>query len=153
MIILAGKDNTGNLADYDAAEEDEQEKKEECDMVDIELWPEIKAMLVVELDMLFTRFPWLSQSQNTSTSLVHLASDIMMKSLDSYPLSAARLDEVTAIYHQHSKSVTVEASDLAKEIQEDALSSSALSSDEGIADLRQLESMVLQLSQVPNIDL
>lgn len=66
--------------------------------IDIQLWPEIKAMLVTELDILFQRFPCLTLSKQISSACVYLASDLMTKSIENseaYPLSPARLDEVT----------------------------------------------------------
>jgi hypothetical protein len=96
-------------------------------------------MLVTELDVLQQRFPCLSLSKLVSSSCVHLSSDLITKSLESsesYPLSPARLDEITQVYN-HQKSLTsVKPSNLSQEIQEDE-------SENEKDNIRMLESIAL----------
>jgi hypothetical protein len=106
MMCLASKHNSGIRADISFDDsEDESEVQPNADskddLMELQLWPEIKAMLVTELDQLQQRFPCLSMSKLVSSSCVHLSSDLMTKSLESsetYPLSPARLEEVTQVY-------------------------------------------------------
>lgn len=101
-------------------------------------------MLVAELAILVQRWPSFVTTTQISASCCHLASDLMTQALQdpSYALSSGRLDEVSSIFELHNRLCSVEASELAKDMQETEQNN-----------LRVLESIQLQLSEVHSLDL
>jgi len=124
--------NRGIKMDLEDSEEDESSEEEESDkeikkqvvdtrdeVMELKLWPEIKAMLVIELASLVDRFPCFALTQTASKGVLNLASDLMTKAIqdETFPLSPSRLEEITQIYEAHKILTALpQVSDMARDI-------------------------------------
>lgn len=72
-------------------------------ITELQLWPEIKAMLATELSILTQRFPSFQDTTQISKSLMHICQDLVKKALNdpTLSISAGRLEEITQIFAVH----------------------------------------------------
>jgi hypothetical protein len=144
LTAIASKSNSLLLVKAKSVEEYKGSITDE-DMqaiMELQLWPEIKALLVTELDLIANRFPS-PQSYQTSMSLSYLAHDLVFNALKdpSYGLSPTRLDEITRICELHTQKSRPETSELSKEMQS------------AQDDLRVLEAIQMQLAELSCLEL